>query len=176
VRVVDKSIINEFRLWKGHKYILISGYEKSSVLTNGGIPPLTPKYLVGIAIHGPVIGTHDIGLSKENRHECEAQQFQLSPVHRVYGFQKARMRLDPMMTVKFGIDNDNWEGATKSTGRTRIAFMEDMNECVFEHGTSCSQDESQRWIPHGRGDPGVMRLTVDAWEVWGFDDSPHEVA
>jgi hypothetical protein len=171
---VDKSIINEFRLWKGHRYILISGYEKSCVSSNGGIPPLSSKCLVGIAIHGPVIGTHDIGLSRENRHECEVQQFQLSPVHRVYGFQKARMKLDPMMSVKFGIDNDNWEEATESTGTTRIAFMEDMNECVFEHGISNSQDESQLWMPYGRGDPGVLRLTVDAWEVWGFDVSWQE--
>ena len=174
--MVENRIINEFHLWRGHRYILISGYEKRTVSLYGGIPPLSPKRLVGIAIHGPVIGARDIGLSREYRSECEIQPFQLSPEHRVYGFQRGRIKLDPMMTVKFGIDNDNWEEATRPTGRTRIAFMEDMNECVFEHGDSNLQDESQRWIPYGRGGPGVMRFMVDAWEVWGFDDRQHETS
>ncbi|KIM95102.1 hypothetical protein OIDMADRAFT_21314 [Oidiodendron maius Zn] len=101
-RVVENSTINEFRFWRAHKYILIAGYEMRTVSSCGGIPPISPKRLVRIAI-----------------------------------------RDHPMVTLKFGVDNDNWREATRPIGRTRIAFMEDMNECVFEHGASNLQNECQ---------------------------------
>jgi hypothetical protein len=70
--------------------------------------------------------------------------------------------------VKFGIEDNNWEEATMPTGRTRIAFMEDMNECVFEHASSGKQDELQRWVLFGTGGLGILRIGVDMWKVWGF--------
>ena len=78
-----------------------------AVSSCGGIPQISSKRLVGIAIHDPIIGAQDISLSTDNRSVYEIQPFQLSPEHRVYGFQKVRIRLHPMVTIKFGVDNDN---------------------------------------------------------------------
>ena len=79
------------------------------------------------------------------------------------------MNLDPMLSVKFGVRKNNWAEAVKPTGKTRMAFMEDVNECVFEHANSDYQGIAQRWIPFGMGSPGVKRIRVESWEVWGFD-------
>jgi hypothetical protein len=164
----------EFRLWKGQRYIFISGYEACPAPTFSISRLMPQRIVVGLAIHGAVNGPPGLLAPGESQPSCRIQAFQLSPEHRVYGFESCKMNLDPMLNVKFGLSNNNWEEAVNPTGKTRMAFMEDMNECVFEHGTSDSQDKTQRWVPFGMGSPRVVRIRVESWEVWGFDEGVEE--
>lgn len=172
-RLVHTNTVEEFRLWEGDRYILISGYENGTHIVDGQIQTFLRRVVVGMTIRaghftGPL--STESSPQEEEKQQCSMQVFQLCPEHRVYGFTTGQLTLDPMMSVKIGVTDDNWLGATEPTGHTRIAFMEDMNQCVFEHGISRLQDESQQWLPYGRGQPGVKRIAVDGWEVWGFDN------
>jgi hypothetical protein len=163
--------VEEFRSWKGHRYIFLTGYEKDHRF-NGENTLSAKPVLVGMAIRGPVSGPEEVSKGVTDEVTCEMQLFQLSPEHRVYGFQKGCVTLDPALSVSFGsdgIDNHNWESETLPKGRTRLSFMEDVNECVFEHAYSFTQEAHMRWVHFGKRAMGMQRIHVTAWEVWGFE-------
>lgn len=158
--------------WKSERYILIAGYEKGF----GHLPPgETGRIIVGITIRGPLFRDRNLPLRDSNMpyaplHTCDVQPFQLSPEHRVYGFEKYQVNLDPAEEVSFGLSQDYMK--SEPMGKTRIAFRENTKECIFEQAISELQDEGQRWLPFGRGRRGVRVIKVLYWEMWGFQNVP----
>lgn len=88
----------------------------------------------------------------------------------MYGFEKYRVNLDPISDISFGLSEDYL--TSQPMGKTRIAFREETNECIFEQEISDLQHEGQRWLPYGRGSRGVTVIRVGHWEIWGFRQMP----
>lgn len=169
-RIQSEEVIEEFRNWRGNRYLFIQGREVDHTYMGNNMPQ--KSVLVGMVINGPVNGPNE---SVTDQVPCEVQLFQLSPEHRVYGFEKACITLDPRLYVRIGMtspDSYDWKPETEAKGLTRLSFMEDLNECVFEHACSPMQAPEMRWMPFGKRAMGMQRIRVVTWEVWGFENSP----